>query len=132
MFFVVKNTLRSTGNPEFFNLGSSSVTQNFYVFKTNQIHSTCQAVLADNTSLSPPIVNDSLRIYHQNVQRLKWKTKAIINFLYPDLPHILCFPEHRLNHYEVDLIHTDICSLGTKHCRHYLNKDGVCIFVHTN
>jgi len=30
------------------------------------------------------------------------------------------------------IIHTDICSSGAKYCRQYLNKDGVCIFVHNN
>jgi len=91
-----------------------------------------QSVLADNTSLSPPIANDSLQIYHQNIQGLKWKTNAIINFLYPDLSHTLCFTEHDLNQYKVDFIHANICSLGAKYCRHYLNKHGVCIFVHNN
>jgi hypothetical protein len=89
-------------------------------------------VLADNTSLSQPIANDSLQIYHQNIQGLKWKTNAIINFLYPDLPHILCFAEHRLKYYEVDLIHTDICNIGVKYCKHYINKNGLFIFVHNN
>jgi hypothetical protein len=37
---LVKNTLRPIWNPEVFNLGRSSVTQNFNFFKTKQIHST--------------------------------------------------------------------------------------------
>ena len=56
----------------------------------------------------------------------------IINLLYPELPLILCFTEHRLNHYEVHVIHTDNCNLGAKYCWHYCNKVGVRIFIRNN
>jgi len=34
--------------------------------------------------------------------RIKMETDEVINFLYPSLPHILCFTEHHLNQREID------------------------------
>lgn len=86
----------------------------------------------DYTSFSQPTANDFLQIYHQNIQLLKWKTNELINFLQPDLPHILCFTEHNLNHYKIHLIHTDNYNLGAKYCRQYSRKGGVCtLFMST-
>jgi hypothetical protein len=49
-----------------------------------------QSVLVHNTSLSQPIPNESLQIYHQNSQGLKWKTNANNQFVIPRTsPHFM-------------------------------------------
>jgi hypothetical protein len=71
-----------------------------------------------------------LQIYHQNIQGIKLKTDEILGFLYPALPHVLCFTEHHLNQYDIVQLHINNYTLGANYCRHSLKKGGVCIFVH--
>jgi hypothetical protein len=78
--------------------------------------------------ISSPIVNNSLKTYHQNIQGLKWKTDEISNLLYSNPPHILCFSEH----HKFISANIDNYYLGAKYCRRSLKKGGVCIFVHEN
>jgi hypothetical protein len=39
----------------------------------------------------------SLKIFHQNICGLGYKTNELICSLYPNCPHIICITEHRLN-----------------------------------
>jgi len=72
---------------------------------------------------------EALRILHQNIQGLRWKSDEVINSLYPSLPHILCFTEHHLNQHEINLIQIDSYTLGASYCRNSYKMGGVCIFV---
>ena len=76
---------------------------------------------------------NSLLIYHQNICGLK-KKKAdeLIGSMSPNLPHILCFSEHHLKQFELEQFSIDKYRLGAVYCRKFLEKDGVCIFVHKN
>ena len=47
---------------------------------------------------------EAIRILHQNIQGLRWKSDEVIESLYPSLPHIVCFTEHHLNKQEINLI----------------------------
>jgi exonuclease III len=69
-------------------------------------------------------------IYHQNIQGLRCKTDELLNFLEPNLPHVLCISEHRLNQFELGLLQLDNYTLGASYCRNSLKKGGVCIYVH--
>ena len=40
---------------------------------------------------------EALRILHQNIQGLRWKSSEVIDSVYSSHPHILCFTEHHLN-----------------------------------
>jgi exonuclease III len=53
----------------------------------------------------------------------------LINSLFPKLPLILCFSEHRLKQLELDHINLDGYKLGAAYCRKSLLKGGVSIFV---
>ena len=57
---------------------------------------------------------EELRILHQNIQGLRWKSNEVIDSVYPSLPHILCFTEHHLNKHEINLIQS--CSCVPFHC----------------
>jgi pyrimidine deaminase RibD-like protein len=50
----------------------------------------------------------------------------------PNLPHILCFSEHHLKQSELEQFNIDNYRLGALYCRKFLEKGGVCIFVHKN
>ena len=56
----------------------------------------------------------------------------MINSLYPTLPHVLCFTEHRLNRHEINLTQIDRYTLGASFCRNSLKMGGVYIFVNKN
>jgi hypothetical protein len=53
----------------------------------------------------------------------------LLNFLYPDFPHVLCLPQHHLDQLELDTVHPVNYTLTASYCRHYLKKCGVCIYV---
>jgi exonuclease III len=78
------------------------------------------------------ISTEALQIFHQNIQGLRWKSNAVLNFLYPNFPHILCFTEHHLNQHEIELIQIDSYMLGAFFCRNSHKIGGVCIFVNKN
>jgi len=75
------------------------------------------------------ITTENLQIYYQNIQGLRWKSSEVPNFLYPNLPHILCSTEHHLNQHEIEIIQTENYTLVASFCRNYSKMDGVCIFV---
>jgi len=43
-------------------------------------------------------------------------------FSYLVFPHVACFTEHHLNHYEIVQFHTGNYTLGANFCRHSLKK----------
>jgi hypothetical protein len=73
--------------------------------------------------------NEALHIFHQNIQGLRLKVDDIINFLYPELPQVLCFTEHHLNQIDLNTIYIDKYTLGSSYYGRYLHKGGSCIFV---
>jgi len=38
-----------------------------------------------------------LKIYHQNIRGLRYKTNELIGHIYPVLPQLLCFTEHHMH-----------------------------------
>jgi hypothetical protein len=67
----------------------------------------------------PGTSGEALRILHQNIQGLRWKSNEVIDSVYPNLPHILCFTEHHLNQHEINLIQIDSYTLGASFCRNF-------------
>jgi hypothetical protein len=59
-------------------------------------------------------------IYHQNIQGLQCKTVELLNFLDPNLRHVLSISEH----------HLDQLELGASYCQSSLKKGVVCIYVY--
>jgi hypothetical protein len=47
----------------------------------------------------------------------------------PNLPHILCFSEHHLQHTELYQINIEGFKLGAAYCRQAIKREGVCIFI---
>jgi exonuclease III len=45
-------------------------------------------------------------------------------------PHLICFTEHHLKHYELANTHIPNYTLGAKYCRKNLKQGSVCIYVH--
>ena len=88
--------------------------------------------LQDNIQPIKNISTEALQIFHQNIQGLRWKSNEVLNFLYPSFPHIICFTEHHLNQYEIELIQIDGYTLGASFCRNSLKMGGMCIFVNKN
>ena len=71
------------------------------------------------------ISTEVLQIFYQNIQGLRWKSNEVLNFLYLSFPHILCFTEHHLNQYEIELIQIDGNTLGASFCRNSLNEQHI-------
>jgi hypothetical protein len=88
--------------------------------------------MQDNTMPIKNISTEALQIFHQNIQGLRWKSSEVLNFSYPNLPHILRFTEHHLNQHETELIQIDSYTLGASFCRNSVEMVGVCIFVNKN
>jgi len=86
------------------------------------------------THLTELTSSEALRILHQNIQGLRWKSNEVIDSVYHSLPHILCFTEHHLNRHEINLIQIDNYTLGAFFCRNSFKMGGVrvCIFVNKN
>ena len=83
--------------------------------------------MLDNTVQFTNITTDALHIYQQNIQGLRWKSSDVLNILYPNLPHILCFTGHHLNQHETELIRIDNYTLGASFGRNSFKMGGVCI-----
>jgi hypothetical protein len=54
----------------------------------------------------------------------------LINSLFLKFPYILCSSEHHLKQIELEHINLEGYKLSTAHCRKFLLKGGICIFVH--
>jgi len=75
---------------------------------------------------------NSITIFHQNICGLREKTDKLKSSMYPNFPHILCFSDHHLKHFELDQINFDGYNLGATYCRQIVKRGGVCIFVCNN
>jgi len=74
----------------------SSIT-NFYPYI--KLHS------PSHINVNSPLKNSSknLKVYHQNIRRLKGKTSHLSNILYSELPHLPNTTEHHLINLEIDM-----------------------------
>jgi hypothetical protein len=68
----------------------------------------------------------NLKIYHQNICGLQFKSEELLVSLYPEL--ILCITEHHLNTVQIQLVSLDEYNLGTEFCRQTYHK-GDCMFI---
>jgi exonuclease III len=59
----------------------------------------------------------------------KKKSKELIGYMFPDLPHVLCITEH-LQKSELEQISINNYRLGAGYCRQAVKRGGVSIFVH--
>jgi hypothetical protein len=64
------------------------------------------------------------------MQGLRWKSTDVLNLLYSNLPHILCFTEHYLNQHEIEIIRIDNYTLGASFGKTTL-KWVACVFLLT-
>jgi exonuclease III len=73
-----------------------------------------------------------LKIYHQNICGLKYKTDELISTVESNLPHVICLTEHHLYHNELNNTRISIShyKLGAQYCREKYSKGGTCIFLH--
>jgi hypothetical protein len=93
----------------------------------NAIDSTVKHKLGDEHILHNHLNNNSysihntytnvLRVFHQNIRGLKYKTNELLSALCPDFPHVLCLTEHHMNSLErnnitIDIITLVLCTLG--------------------
>jgi hypothetical protein len=91
-----------------------------------------------NTTSSRKQQNDcyiskhTLKIFHQNIRGLRNKKNELLCHIQHDSPHVVCLSEHHLNQNELDLLHMDNYTLGSKYCRKNFQKGGVCIFFQTH
>jgi hypothetical protein len=70
--------------------------------------------------------NQNLKIYHQNICGLQYKSDELVVSLYPELPDILYIPEHHLNAMQMQIVSLNEYNLGTEFCRQSFHKGGVC------
>jgi len=74
-------------------------------------------------------INKLLKIYHQNIWRLKGKTNEIMLPLFTEAPHLICLTEHNFKNYEINATAISNYKLGAKYCRKELTSGGVCIYI---
>jgi hypothetical protein len=119
---MVNSTHRLNGNmvchcngPKYPNLSLANVHLSYSLLDKCIVSSNLET-----SKFSSPVA-----IYHQNIQGLRCKTDELLNFLEPNLPHVLCISEHHLNQLELGLIQLDNYTLGASYCRNSLKKGGV-------
>lgn len=71
-----------------------------------------------------------LKIYHQNIRGLRYKTNELIGHIHPVLPQLLCFSEHHMCREELQQVFINEYRLAAKFCRTLYAKGGVCMYVH--
>ena len=74
--------------------------------------------------------NKDLMIFHQNIRGLEDKTDEIVNIIETNPPCVLCFTEHHLSSYQLDVIILLNYKLGASFCREVYKNGGVCIYIH--
>ena len=77
----------------------------------------------------PSLNRGYLKIYHQNIRSLRWKTHELMSHLYFDLPHILCLTEH-LNTMELSHVTLENYTIGAQFCISHFEKGGVVMCIH--
>jgi len=76
--------------------------------------------------------NQTIKIFHQNIRRLRNKTNELVCCIQDDSPHILCLTEHHLQYKELALLHIENYILGAHYCRNTKHMGGVCMFLQNN
>ena len=71
-----------------------------------------------------------LKIYHQNIRGLRYKTNELLSHIYPDLPQLLCFTEHHMRLEELQQVSMNEYKLAANFCRTAYATGGVCMYVH--
>jgi hypothetical protein len=103
--------------------------------KNSKFYRTNQDIINNLISTSKNINIDvdsynSLKIYHQNICGLKYKTDELISSLESNLPRVICLTEPHLNQNEMESISILRYKLGAQYCRKNYLKGGTCIFLH--
>jgi hypothetical protein len=75
--------------------------------------------------------SNNLKVFHQNIRGLKYKTDELISALCPDFPHVLCITDH-MNSLDRNIICIDHYNIGAVYCKNSISKGGMCIFVSKN
>jgi hypothetical protein len=117
----MSNDISSIENGNIRNQYDSS-TSNFYSdFKFNlPSYNKVNSDLKDSSN--------NLKVYHQNIRRLRGKLSQLSNILYSELPHIMCITEHHLKNFEEDMMSLEYYKLGIKFCRHHYKTVGVYLY----
>ena len=71
-----------------------------------------------------------LKIYHQNIIGLRYKTNELLGHIHSVLPQLLCFTEHHMRREELQQVFMNEYKLAANFCRTAYAKGGVCIYVH--
>ena len=71
-----------------------------------------------------------LKIYHQNIRGLRYKTNELLSHIHSDLPQLLCFTEHHMRLEELQQVSMNEYKLAANFCRTAYAKGGVCMYVH--
>ena len=74
--------------------------------------------------------NQTLTVYHQNIQGLKFKVNELMLSLFPEKPHLICLSEHHLKSNGINNNYIPDYNRGANYCRSSLKCGGVCIYVH--
>ena len=72
------------------------------------------------------------KIFHQNIRRLRKKTKELLSRLHSNFHHVLCLTEHHLKYLQLEKVHIGNYNLGAHYCRQLCEKGGAAIFVHNS
>jgi hypothetical protein len=83
----------------------------------------------NNRHLIGQLSSTILRVFHQNIRGLKYKTDELLSALYPDFPQVLCITEYHMNSLDMNIITIDYYNLGVVYYRNSVTKGGVCIFL---
>jgi exonuclease III len=78
------------------------------------------------------ITNDKIpiKVYHQNIRGLRYKSNELIGHFHPDFPQILCFTEHHMKREELQQLYINEYILAAYFCRTSYAKGGVCMYIH--
>ena len=70
-----------------------------------------------------------LKIYHQNIRGIRYKTNEQIGHIHPVLLQLLCFTERNMHQEELQLVTINKYKLAANFCRTTYAKGGVCMYV---
>jgi hypothetical protein len=118
---LISNAMNPCDGPNYLNFKK-------IIGKLSHVHSGRSISLSSKESLKS-LSKAALQIYHQNIQGLRCKIVEILNFLYPDFPHILCLSEHHLNQSELETVELGNYTLGASYCRHFEKR--WCLYLCT-
>jgi hypothetical protein len=101
------------------NMRHRNIARNFNINNTNEEHN-------QDLSLTHILThNQSIKIYHQNIRRLRNKMNELLCHLHHDPPHTSCLPDH-LHHDELASLHIENYTLGAYYCR---KTKSACLFI---